>query len=82
MYHIASAVARSRGYIVDSHICMFLFLSKLVDRGELEVSFAAGFKGMIASRIQADYESTYNKYTAGESIQVAEAFNERLKRCL
>jgi uncharacterized protein (UPF0332 family) len=82
MYHMASAVARSRGYVIENHQCMYLFLGKLVERGELESRFAAGFKGMIVTRKQADYNLTYSKVTADESIQVADAFHKRLKQCL
>lgn len=41
MYYMASAVARSRGYLIENHQCMYLLLEKLVDMGELESSWAS-----------------------------------------
>jgi uncharacterized protein (UPF0332 family) len=82
MYHIASAVARSRGYDIENHQCMYLFLEKLADARELESSYAKGFRSMIAARKQADYSLSFNKTSAEESLRIATDFNGRLKKLI
>jgi uncharacterized protein (UPF0332 family) len=82
MYHIASAIARSRGYDIENHQCMYLFLDKLVATRELESSYAKGFRSMITVRKQADYSLSFSKTIAEESLRMAADFNNRLKKLI
>jgi uncharacterized protein (UPF0332 family) len=79
MLHIANAVARSRGLIIENHYCVYLYLSKLADQKILESNYSVGFKSIYDSRLRADYGLTYDKNTAVDAIELADRFRTRMK---
>lgn len=78
MLHIANAVARSRGLIIENHYCVYLYLSRLADHKILESNYPVGFKSIYDSRLKADYGLTYDKNTAADAIELAGKFRDRL----
>jgi uncharacterized protein (UPF0332 family) len=79
MLHMSNAVARSRGLVTENHHCVYQYLSRLVDGKELELSYAAGFKGIYDYRIKADYGLKYSKNTAIDALEIAERFDKRMR---
>ncbi len=82
MLHIANAVARSRGLIIENHHCVYLYLSRLVDQKTLELNYAVGFRSIYDLRLKADYGLTYDRNTAIDAIDIAHRFNERMRSLL
>lgn len=72
MLHIANAVARSRGLVIENHHCVYLYLSRLVDQKVLESNYAIGFRSIYDLRLKADYGLTYDRNTAIDAIEIAE----------
>jgi uncharacterized protein (UPF0332 family) len=79
MLHIANAVARSRGLIIENHHCVYLYLSRLADQKMLESNYAVGFRSIYDLRLKADYGLTYDRNTATDAIDIAQRFNIRLR---
>jgi len=82
MLHMANAVARSRGLVIENHHCVYLYLSRLVDQKVLESNYAVGFRSIYDLRLKADYGLTYDRNTAIDAIDIADRFNKRMKSLL
>lgn len=82
MLHIANAVARSRGVVIENHYCVYLYLSRLADQKILESNYPVGFKSIYDSRLKADYGLTYDKNTAVDAIELADQFRNRLEKLI
>jgi uncharacterized protein len=85
MYLSARAALLSKGYRVKkytSHICLYHFLNRLKDLGQLESVYSNDFSATMDSRGQANYSGVYNEDEAKKAIHVADGFIKRMEKLI
>jgi uncharacterized protein (UPF0332 family) len=82
MFHAARAVLFSAGYREKSHKCILYFLESLADDGRLESHFSQEFSAAMYLREEADYNATYSKQSATDTVSNASAFIIKMKSLL
>ena len=75
----AKAYVRFKGFIIVDHKCTYLYLEKCARNGDFDKRYAAGYKGAKDFRWDADYGLKYDETTAGEVLQIATEFDEKMK---
>ena len=79
MFHAARAILYHHGYREKSHICLEIFLGKLVSEGKLDQRYRDYFEAGRDLRERADYDSSYSAENAKKSMINAADFVEKIK---
>ena len=79
MFHAARALLYQNSYREKSHICIELFLGKLVNEGKLDQRYRDYFEAARDLRERADYDSSYSAENAEKSMVNARDFLDKIK---
>lgn len=80
MFHMTRAVLFSMSYKERSHICLEIFLDKLVSDNQLSIDYAQHFRTARFQREEADYRSGHSPERAAYVIKLAIDFNLTMKK--
>jgi uncharacterized protein (UPF0332 family) len=80
MFHAARAVLFKLGLKERRHVAVNIVLDDLNKKGKLESKYIYQFKAGVSAREDADYHYIYSEESASEIINIAEEFNEEMKK--
>ena len=80
MFHTARAVLFKLGFREKKHFAISIVLEDLNKKGKLESKYLNDFNSALSSREDADYHYVYSEESAKHSLEIAEEFNERMKK--
>ena len=80
MFHSARAILFKLGLKERRHFAINLVLEDLNIKGNLESIYVNDFKAAISAREDDDYHYIYSKDSALHILEIAEEFNEKMKK--
>ena len=80
MFHAARAILFKLGLREKRHFVISVVLEDLSKKGKLEQNFVDYFNAAISFREDADYHYSYSKESALHILEIAEEFNDRMKK--
>ena len=82
MFHAAKAMLFKLGYLERKHIAIIIVLEDLNKKGKLSSNFVNYYKASISAREDADYHYSYSKDTSEYELEIAEKFNDEMKKLI